>query len=162
VTAPLALAAENAAVGWTIAALGAAGTLCLLVAGLALPGLVAPGAVLVGLGYGILLTVDGGRLDRDAALVAAALLLACELSLWAHELRTTSPDEPGGRMRRLSWLVVLVLLALGLCACFLALVDLARVEGIAVETLGVAAAAAAFVLLWRVARDAGRRSGPSP
>ena len=158
-TVPLAFDAEQPAVGWTIAALGGLGSLCFLAAGLALPTLVVPGAALVGGGYTILLAVDGGRLDRNAPVVAAALLLSCELAYWAHELRTTSPDEPGARARRAAWLATLVLLALLLGASLLAVVDLARVEGIAVELLGAAAAVTAFALLWRVARDAGRQRG---
>jgi hypothetical protein len=148
----MALAADQSEVGWAIAALGGSGTACLLAAALLRPALVALGAALVGAGYAVLLAVDGGTLDRDAALVAAGLLLACELAYWAHELRTTSPDEPGARARRVAWLAGLVLLTLLLGATLVALVDLARVEGVAVDALGVVAAAGAFAVLWLLVR----------
>jgi hypothetical protein len=128
---------------------------CFLAAGLALPALVVPGTALAGAAYAILLAADAGGLDRNAPVVAAALILSCELAYWADELRTTSADEDGARARRVAWLATLTLLALLLGASLLALADLARVEGVAVELLGAAAAVTAFGLLWRVARDAG-------
>ena len=70
-----------------------------------------------------------------------ALLLVCELGYWAHELRTTSPDEPGARPRHVAWLALLGIATFVPSVALLALSDLLRVEGIAVEAAGAAAAA---------------------
>jgi hypothetical protein len=137
-----ALAASDGAAGLAAALIGTPAVL-LLAAALVLraPVLVAPSVALLGAAYAVGRVVDGGAVDLHAPLLGAALLLGCELAYWSHELRTTSPDEPGALHRRVAWLAVL-----GVCAylaglALLALADLVRVEGIAVETLGVLAAA---------------------
>jgi hypothetical protein len=124
------------------ALVGAAGV-AVLAGGLALsrPVLVAPAAALLGAAYATGRVAEGGPADLQAPLVAAALLVTCELAYWSHELRTTSPDEPGALPRRVSWLA---LLAVGAYLCgvlVLALADLVRLDGIAIEVVGVAAAA---------------------
>ena len=102
--------------------------------------------------YGVVLAVDEPPLDARAAGVAAALLVQGELVGWSRELATVSRDEPGGAWRRPTWIALLgagaVLLVLGL----LAIVDLARVEGLAVEALGAVSALAALLLARRLAR----------
>ncbi len=85
-----------------------------------------------------------------------ALLLVCELGYWAHELRTTSPDEPGARARRVAWLALLGIATFVPSVGLLALSDLLRVEGIAVEAAG-AAAAAGLIGAVLVLANVGRR-----
>ncbi len=149
-------ASEQLAIG--AAALGAGGVVALGV-GLILrtPVLVAPAAALLGGAYALSLAVDGEAPDRQAPLVGVALLLVCELGFWAHELQTTSPDEPGSRSRHVAWLALLAAGALLPGFALLALADLLRFEGIAVEVLGAAAAAAAIAGLIALTRG-GRRA----
>jgi hypothetical protein len=116
------------------------------------PSLVAPAAGLLGTAYAVSIVADGGPPDLEAPLTAAALLLGCELGYWSHELRTTAPDEPGARARRLAWLGVLGALAILPGAVVLAVADLVRVEGIAIETVGTLAACALVLGLVLVAR----------
>lgn len=121
-----------------------------------LPGLVAAGAGTIAAGYAASITLDGrAGLDRVAPLVAAGLLLACELAYWAHELATTSPDEPGLRALHVAWLGLVTLAGLALATALIVLANLADVEGLAVEAVGAAAAlgvAALIVLGGRRAR----------
>jgi hypothetical protein len=130
----------------------------LLAAGLVLraPVLVAPAAAMLGAAYAVSRAVDGGALDLQAPVMAVALLLVCELGYWAHELRTTSPDEPGARARRVAWLALLGVATFVPSVGLLALSDLLRVEGIAVEAAG-AAAAACLIGAVLVLANVGRR-----
>ena len=92
------VSAETDAARLTAGIVGAGGVLLLaLVLGLGLVQLVVAPVALVGGAYAAALAIDGSRVDLAAPLVAADLLLTYELAFWAHELRTTSPDEPGGR-----------------------------------------------------------------
>jgi hypothetical protein len=105
----------------------------------------------------LVVVVDGDRLDRGAPLVGALLLLICELGYWSHELRTTSPDELGARARHVAWLC---LLGLGTLVAGVALeiaAELARVEGVAIDAVGAAAAVGAFALLAYFAVSSGMR-----
>lgn len=137
----------------------AAGSVAMVIAGLALrlPVLVAPAAALLGVGYTVARVADGGAVDLHAPLLASGLLLTCELAYWAHELRTTSPDEPGMAPRHVAWLALLGIGAYLTGLAVLALTDLVRVEGVAIEALGAAAAAAVIAGLVLVAR-AGQRA----
>jgi hypothetical protein len=121
------------------------------------PALVAASAASLGAAYAVSRAAAGGTPDVHAPLVAAGLLLACELAYWAHELRATSPDEPGALPRRLAWLAVLAVATIVLGTALLALSDLVRVEGIAVEAAGAIAAAAVVAGLLLLTRDAARR-----
>jgi hypothetical protein len=109
------------------------------------------GILLPAAAYATLLAVDEPPLDGRAAILAACLVAIAGLADWSIEIRTTSPDEPGGRWRRLAWIAVASVGALALGGILLALVDLARTEGIAVEAVGAAAALAAIVLVARLA-----------
>ncbi len=120
------------------------------------PLLVAPAAAALGAAYAVSRAVDGGALDLQAPVVGVALLLVCELGYWAHELRTTSPDEPGARPRHVAWLALLGIATFVPGVALLALSDLLRVEGIAVEAAG-AAAAAALIGAMLVLANTGRR-----
>ena len=109
--------------------------------------------------YGVLLAVDEPALDARAAAVAVALLVVGELVGWARELASTTRDEPGGAWRRPIWIAGLALGALALSWTLLAVVDHARVDGLAVEVVGALAALALLVLLRRAAPAEKREGG---
>jgi hypothetical protein len=153
----LTLAASDRAAPWVLAA-GAAGALATAVA-LRLPTLLGPALVLSGGAYGLLLGVDDPPLDARAAGVAAALLVVGELVGWARELASTTRDEPGNAWRRPVWIAGAGIGTVGLVTVLLAVVDVAQVEGLAIEALGALAALTAVVVLVRMARPA--PSGPS-
>lgn len=138
-----------------MAALGGLGTAAVAVA-LILPHALAGGLSLLGGAYATLLAVDEPPLDARATVVAAALLVVAGLADWSVELRTTSPDEPGGLWRRPFWIAIGGIGTLALGGVLLAVVDLARTDGIVVEAIGTAAALVAVVL---VARLAGAQRG---
>jgi hypothetical protein len=119
---------------------------------LRVPTAVPAAIVLVGGEYALVLSIDDSALDTRAAVVAAGLLVIAELSYWSLELRAEITDEPGSYTRRLAVLALLALGALALSGVLLAVVDLAGREGLAVEIAGAAAAFAAVVLLWSLAR----------
>jgi hypothetical protein len=145
--------AETDAASLTAGIAGAAGVLLLaLVLLLGLVQLVSAPAALVGGAYAAALAIDGSTVDLAAPLVAAGLLLACELAFWAHELRTTSPDEPGGRSSHAAWLSLLTLGALVVGAGLVTLVDVARTDGIAVEIVGAAAALGTAIVILAIVR----------
>jgi hypothetical protein len=151
--AAAAATAETDAARLTAAIVGAGGILLLaLLLLLGLVQLVAAPAALVGGAYAAALAIDGGGVDLAAPLVAAGLLLTCELAFWAHELRRTSPDEPGGRSGHAAWLSLLTLGALAVGTGLVTLVDVARTDGIAVEVVGAAAALGAAILILAVVR----------
>jgi hypothetical protein len=132
----------------------------LLGAGATAAAFVRPAALTVALpasaaAYALLLTIDDPPLDSRAAGVAAALLVIGELNGWARELAGTT-DEPGGAWRRPAWIAGAGAGALALAWIVVAVADVARVEGLAVEAVGALAALAALVLVTRLA---GRRAG---
>lgn len=104
--------------------------------------------------YAVLLAVDEPRLDARAAGVAAALVVLGELVGWSRELAATSADEPGGAWRRPTWIAIVGIGALLSGWALLAVVDLARVEGLAVEAVGAVCALAALLVARRLARAA--------
>ena len=63
-------------------------------------------------------------------------------------------SEPGEALRRLGLLLALAIAALGAGAGLLAVADLARAGGLAIDVLGAAAAAAALLVFVVVARRA--------
>ena len=134
-------------------AAGAAGALATAVA-LRLPTLLGPALVLSGGAYGLLLGIDDPPLDARAAGVAAALLVVGELVGWARELASTTRDEPGNAWRRPVWIAGAGIGTVGLVTVLLAVVDVAHVEGLAIEALGALAALAAVLVLVRMARPA--------
>lgn len=112
------------------------------------------GAALAALGgaYAVLLVIDDPPLDSRAAGVAAALLVAGELAGWARELGGATRDEPGNAWRRPIWIAGVALGALAVAWALLALADLARVDGLAVEAIGAVAAVTALVVIRSAAR----------
>lgn len=113
---------------------------------------------LSGSGYALHLAIDEPPLDARAAGVAACLLVVGELVAWAHELWSTTRDEPGAEWRRPTWIAATGAGSLLLVWGLLAIVDVARVEGLAVEAVGAACALAALLVVRRLAR---RQAGGS-
>lgn len=99
--------------------------------------------------YAILLVIDDPGLDTRAAGVAAALLVVGELTGWSRELSGPTRDEPGGAWRRPVWIAGAAVGALALAWTLLAVADLTRLEGLAIEGVGALAALAAVLLLVR-------------
>ena len=128
----------------------------LTVAALVWPVLLGLALAVSGSAYAVLLAIDEPQLDVRAAGVAAALVVVGELSGWSRELAATTRDEPGGAWRRPAWIATVGIGALLLVWALLAIVDLARVEGLAVEAIGAACALAAMLIARRLARS------PSP
>ena len=121
-------------------------------------GVVAVLAVLGGC-YAAILVIDDPPLDGHAAVVGAGLLAIGELAHLSLASRTAVTDEAGGDARRVARIAVLALAAMAVGGVVLALVDLVRTGGIAVELIGAGAAIAAVGLLTLAARDA--RGGQS-
>jgi hypothetical protein len=143
---PLARGSEPVAeVGFRVAAVA----LLALVASLVLgrPSLVPFSLVLLGGLYGAQLAVDDAALDGSAALFAAGLLVTAELGYWSLEARERVRAEPGEEPRHLALVALLGLGALVVAAALLAVVDVLRTSGLAVDLIGAAAAAAALIAI---------------
>ncbi|OFW70946.1 MAG: hypothetical protein A2Y55_01410 [Actinobacteria bacterium RBG_16_68_12] len=120
--------------------------LLVLVAALVLewaPLLPASLALLAGV-YAAQLYVDDATLDGAAPLFAAGLFVTAEFGYWSLEERERVEAAPGEGLRRLAIVAVLGLVALVVAASLLALADIVRTRGLAVDVLGAAAAAAAL------------------
>ena len=135
--------------------LGSLGT----AAGLVRPSALGAGLVTSGSAYALLLAIDDPPLDTRAVAVAVSLLVVGELAGWSRELASTTRDEPGNAWRRPIWIAGLAMGALALTWLVLAAVDLARVEGLAVEAVGALAALAALVLVLRLSPREKRATG---
>jgi fucose 4-O-acetylase-like acetyltransferase len=131
-----------------IAALGVAVTLGWSV-------LVPASLVIVSGIYAAQLTVDDAELDVNAALVAAGLYLTAELAYWSLEERALVNGEPGEGLRRLAVVAVLGLAAFVVAIALVALADVVRARGLALDLLGAAAAGAALLAVVLAARDRG-------
>jgi hypothetical protein len=99
--------------------------------------------------YAALLLVDEPPLDTRAAGIAMALVVVGELVGWARELAGATRDEPGNAWRRPVWIAGVGIGAFGLAWAVLAVADLARVEGLAIEAVGAVAALAALLIVRR-------------
>ena len=129
-------------------ALGAIAVVALALAVVAAtPALVPVSAALLGAGYGSALAIESRPLNLAAAIVAAGLLLMCELAFWSLELRAAIAAEPGSRFLRLAFLLGLTACAVALCGVVLASVDLTTTGGLAIEIVGASAAIALLGLL---------------
>jgi len=102
--------------------------------------------------YAILLVVDDPPLDGRAAGVATALVAIGELVGWSRELTSATRDEPGNAWRRPVWIASVGIASLVVTAGLLAIVDLARLDGLVIEVVGAAAALVVLVALVRLAR----------
>lgn len=138
----------------TVVALGGVATVCLvatLAVGRAEP--IVGALALLGGAYAAILVIDDPVLDGRSAIVAAALLAVGELGYLSVEVRPAVTEEAGAATRRVAFVAVLTLFALALGGAMLAVVDLLRTGGIAIEAAGVVAAAAAVGLLVLAARE---------
>jgi hypothetical protein len=99
--------------------------------------------------YATVLLIDDPPLDSRAAGLAAALVVVGELVGWSRELAGATRDEPGNAWRRPVWVAGAGIVALGLAWAVLAVADLARVHGLAVEAVGALAALGALLLVRR-------------
>jgi hypothetical protein len=147
--------AERSGVVWGAAASGSL-AVALLATGLLAraPAFATAGLALLAAEYAAVLAIEDEPLDRRAPIVAATLFLAAELAWWSLELRARIAAEAGSYLRRLAYLLGLTAGALALGGGVLALVDVVRVSGIAVELAGAAAAVAILALALLVRRDA--------
>ena len=139
--------AEREAVAWGAAIVGGVGVV-LLAGGLLLrlTAAVTIGLGIAGLVYGGVLAVEQPPLDRAAPVVAAALFVAAELAWWSLELRDRVAAEAGSQLQHLAFVLGLAICALALSFGLLALVDVVRLDGLAVVVLGAAAAVALGLL----------------
>jgi hypothetical protein len=131
-----------------VTALGLAGT-ALTGAALVWPVALGPALATLGGAYVALLLIDEPPLDTRAAGVAGALVVVGELAGWTRELAGATRDEPGNAWRRPAWIAGAGIGALGLAWLVLAVADLARVEGLAIEAVGAVAALAALLVARR-------------
>ena len=113
------------------------------------PLLLGPALAALASAYVALLLIDEPPLDTRAAGVAAALVVVGELVGWAGELAGATRDEPGNAWRRPAWIAGAGMGALGLAWALLAVADLARVQGLAIEAVGAVAALAALLVVRR-------------
>jgi hypothetical protein len=119
-----------------------------------------PGSlVLLGSLYGAQLAVDEVPLDGAAPLVAAALVLVAELGYWSLEERDRVEGERGDDLRRLAYVALVTLAALAVTATLLALVDVVRARGLALDLLGAAAAATVLIAIVLATRDGAAPAG---
>ena len=114
--------------------------------------LVPASIVLLGSAYAVHLALDDPTLDTRAPLLAAGLLIAAELAYWSLEERQNVRTEAREQLRRLTVVAALALGSLFVGAVLLAVADVARTRGLAVDLVGAAAAAGALLLLVLVAR----------
>ena len=131
-----------------VAILGLVGA-ALTGAAVVLPIVLGPALAALGSAYVALLLIDEPPLDTRAAGVAAALVVIGELVGWTRELGGATRDEPGNAWRRPAWIAGAGIGALGLAWVLLAVADLARVEGLAIEAVGAVAALAALLVVRR-------------
>jgi hypothetical protein len=102
--------------------------------------------------YAAALGLAGGPTDPGAPLVAAGLVTAAEVGQWAVELARPADVAPGIARRRAG--TILLLAAAGAGAGWtLLLVSDAGSGGIALTAAGLISAAAAMVLVARLARS---------
>jgi hypothetical protein len=133
---------------------GAAAALVLLAASLVFgwARLVPLSLGLLGAAYALYLSVDDPPLDAAAPAFAAGLLVTAELAYWSLEERDPVRAERGETLRRIAVVAAEGVVALVLGGGLLALADAARTQGLAIDLLGAAAAAAALLSLARAAR----------
>ncbi len=118
-----------------------------------------PALAAIGSSYAVLLLVDEPPLDTRAAGVATGLVVIGELVGWTRELSGATRDEPGNAWRRPVWIAGIGIGAFGLAWAVLAVADLARVEGLAIEAVGAVAALAAILIVRRGTAASGSEPG---
>jgi hypothetical protein len=120
-----------------------------LVAALVLrrPRLVPLSLALLGACYALYLGVDDPPLDVAAAVFAAGLFLTAELAYWSLDEREGVRAETQEAFRRTAIVALLGAGALLVSAAVLALADVVRAQGVALDIAGAAAAAAALLIV---------------
>ena len=108
--------------------------------------------MLLGSAYAVHLTLDDPTLDTRAPVVAAGLLLAAELAYWSLEELQRVRTEAREQLRHLAVVAALGLGGLFVGAVLLAVADVVRTRGLAVDLFGAGAAASALLLLVLIAR----------
>lgn len=126
------------------------------------PRLVPVPVLLLGGLYAARLVADEPSLDAGAAAVAAGLLLAAELAYWSLDERRSVPAEAGEGARRLAYVAALGAVAVVVSLALLTLADLFRAQGLAVDLLGILAAAALVTGAWLLARNRDSEPGTGP
>ena len=150
----LALAAGPDAVR-PVAGIGAAAVVTLALSlAIGRPEPVVAALVLLAAAYVAVLVIDAPSLDARSAVVGATLLAIGELAHLSLEARLAVTGEGGTLARRVGWIAVLAVITLGLGASIIAVVDVLRTGGLAIEVVGVAAAVGIVALLVLAAREA--------
>ena len=144
-------------IGVRVAAVGVLALVAALVLGWS--PLVPASLALVGAVYATHLALDDPPLDVAAPALAAALLLTAELGYWSLDERRPARGEAGADLRRLAVVVGLGLTALLVSAVLLALVDLVRARGLALDLVGAGAAAGALLVFVLAGRRRTATSG---
>ena len=108
---------------------------------------------LVGGAYAAELAIDDATLDLAAPLVAVGLVLAAELAYWSLDERNRATGDAGQALRRTALVALAAAGTLLLGGVLLALVDEVRARGLALDVLGVLAAAAVLITVAVIARD---------
>jgi hypothetical protein len=116
-------------------------------------------ALFVASAYATRLYADDVSVDARSPLLAAGLLLTVELGYWSIEARQPLRVDAGEDLRRLGFVLALTLGALAVGAILLAVADLARTGGLAVDLLGAAAAVGALLVVVLFARRPARPPG---
>jgi hypothetical protein len=132
-----------------------ASALPVLLVGLALrwSAALALGVGVLGTQQAVRLALGANALDAWTPAIAGALLLVAELAWWSIEQRVRSWAQPGLATRRLA-IVALACIGGSVVSGLVVVAAGAPLEGgLALELLGVAAAAAALALLALVARS---------
>ena len=136
--------------GWPLGAIGSA---AFLLVAARLPAALPWAPALLGAEYAAALEVAGHhRADGRAPVVAAALVLAAELSAWSRELEPEIPHERGLLARRALRIALTGAGAAAVAAAVLGLAAAPLDAGLAGDALGVAAAVGALALLARLAQ----------
>jgi hypothetical protein len=138
------------AIGVRLAALAFLAAVAALVLGWS--SLLPASVVLLGAAYAMHLHLDDVVLDAKAPLLGAGVLLAAELGYWSLEEREGVRAEPGEELRRVGFVAGLALAGLAAGAILIAVADLGRTGGLAVDLLGAMAAVAALVVVFLAAR----------
>ncbi len=103
--------------------------------------------LLLGAAYATHLAADDPALDTTAPLVAAGLLVTAELAYWSLEERGAIRVDPGESLRHLGLVTLLALGGLVAGGALLAVADVARTDGLAIDLLGATAAAGALLVV---------------
>ena len=101
---------------------------------------------------GLAVQDDPGVADGGAPLYGAGLLLVAELGYWSLDLRGPGREERRLLLRRAAALAALAFASVVLGAVVLSLTAVELGGGVVLDAVGVAAAAAALVLIVRLAQ----------